>query len=294
MKLTKIKVGYLISYDFEYFFTSVKYVYKFVDEIFLAIDKEGLTWSGTPFKIADDFFIRLNKLDVDNKIKIYRDIFYKPELTPIQLDTREREMLNVKMGRGWKIQLDSDEYIYDFQKIAQYFKKYWYFTVFPSQTPLMLQGRLISMIKGDESGFYYVDNNEPFVFATNQNQFSTARLNYNIRNFNINAICVHQSWARTKPELQFKINNWGHVNDFDKEGYLYLWDSIGYTNYKEFKNFHPTSPLAWPKIQFMPAKSIEDFISVFEKTRRQKLKPIPLRTIFGAGFRKAIRLLRKK
>ncbi|MDP2088173.1 MAG: hypothetical protein Q8J84_02100 [Flavobacteriaceae bacterium] len=65
-----------------------------------------------------------------NKIEFYFDNFYVPKLTPMQCETRERNMLPKKMGRGWLIPLDIDEYIYDFKTISNYLKRYWYLTIF--------------------------------------------------------------------------------------------------------------------------------------------------------------------
>lgn len=292
MKLVKIKLGYLISYDYEYFFISIKYVYDYVDEIYLAIDKDNLTWSGNKFELDEDFYERVKTIDIKNKITIYRDSFYRPELTPIQCDTRERQMLNKRMGNGWKIQLDSDEYMPNFNEIKKYLYKYWYLTIWPQYTPVMLQGRLINLVKSTEKGFFYVDNNEPFAFVTNQNNFTYARINYQIRNFNINAYCIHHSWARKPIELNTKINNWGHTKDFDTKVFLDFLENINEKNYREFKNFHPISPIAWPKLQFMEAATVEDFIHKFKDQRKQVLSSIPVGILLGAAKRRLFKKLK--
>ncbi len=291
MKLVEIKVGYLISYDYEYFFTSVEYVYKHVDEIFLAIDKDHYTWSGKYYEISDDFFERLKKLDINNKIKIYKDSFYKQGLSPIECDTREREMLNKFMGRGWKIQLDSDEYMPEFEKISEYLRKYWYLTLYPKWTPILFQARLITLIKKSDAGFYFVDNNESFPFATNQDNFTTARINYQIKNFNCEAYCIHQSWARSKSELEFKVVNWGHSGDFDVFEFVNKIDSITLENFKDFKNFHPLSPFRWSELNFQECRDIGEFVKMFVKKRPQKLKDIQNHVIFKAALRKIKRLI---
>lgn len=289
MRLVKIKLGYLISYDYEYFFTSIKYAYDHVDEIFLAIDKDNLTWAGNKFDLAEDFYERVEKIDFQNKIFIFKDSFYQSQLTPIQCDTRERELLNKRMGRGWKIQLDSDEYMPDFIPVKKYLLKYWYLTLWPKYTPIMLQGRLINLVKSTENGFFYVDNNERFAFVTNQNSFTYARINYQIRNFNINAYCIHQSWARKSSELNYKINNWGHRDDFDTNIFLDLLASINEKNYSKFKNFHPISPTAWPHLQYLESESAEDFIRKFKAQKKQVLFFIPVKIIVGAVIRRLIK-----
>jgi len=292
MKFVKIKVGYLISYDYEYFFTSVKYTYQSADEIYLAIDKNYLTWSGNKFDLPSDFYTRVKAIDISNKIKFYQDSFYHPKLTPIQCDTRERKMLNKFMGGGWKIQLDSDEYMPEFDSICKYLKGYWYMTLFPNITPILFQARLITLIKQSKTGFYFVDSGESFPFATNQNDFTTARINYEIRNFNCEAYCIHQSWARPKEELDFKVSNWGHTKDFEVKEFVGLIDSIDHKNYRELKNFHPLSSFRWPELNYLPFYKIDDFIKNFSDRRSQQLKPIPNNIIISSAVRKIKRFFK--
>jgi len=91
--LPLIKVGFLLSYDYDFLRTSLPLVYKEADVIALAKDYQCRTWSGNQFIISDNFFEWLKKFDTENKIKIYEDDFYRPELSLIENDTRERNML---------------------------------------------------------------------------------------------------------------------------------------------------------------------------------------------------------
>ena len=74
--------------------------------------------------MPQSFFDEIKSFDSKNKIEFYFDNFYISELLPIECETRERNMLLKKMGKGWLIQLDVDEYVYDFSKVAKYLKKY--------------------------------------------------------------------------------------------------------------------------------------------------------------------------
>ena len=46
-----IKVGYLVSYDYELIFNSLPTIYNDADSIYLAIDENRSTWSGNNFTI---------------------------------------------------------------------------------------------------------------------------------------------------------------------------------------------------------------------------------------------------
>ena len=49
--MKKIHVGFLLSYDYELLKIALPPVYKSSDRIFIAIDKEYLTWSGNKFTV---------------------------------------------------------------------------------------------------------------------------------------------------------------------------------------------------------------------------------------------------
>ena len=81
---------------------------------------------------------------------------------------------------------------------------------------------------------------------------------------------IHQSWARSESEINFKIKNWGHKDAFDTEKFLTLWESLNSTSYKDFRNIHPLVPEVWNELQFLQSDSIEDFICKYSKKNEQK------------------------
>ncbi len=258
-----INVGYLVSYDYEMLKISLKQLYDYVDKIVIAVDIERKTWSGNDFIIPDSFFEEVKAFDLKNKIHFYFDKFYCPDLTPIECESRERNMVLGKLGRGWKIQLDVDEYIYDFKETADYLNKYWYLNIFPKLTPVCFQGKLITLFRELPDGYLYIENDEKFPFITNQTINTNTRQNNKIKNHFSNIKVIHQSWARSEEQIYFKIKNWGHRNDFDTENYFQFWKNLNSSNYKEYQNIHPIVPKVWDFLKFMPAKSIDDFIEKF-------------------------------
>lgn len=286
MRISKIKVGYVVSYDYDLLLLSIKQLYINVDKIYLAIDKERKTWSGNLFEIKDSFFAKINKLDVNNKIEYYYDSFYVASLSPSECETRERNMLLKKMGRGWLIQLDTDEYIYDFDKLSSYLNKYWYLTVFPKYTPIVFRGKLITLFKKIPEGYLYIDNDEKFSFITNIPNYEACRANKSIRNYFINCTVIHNSWGRSEDELLIKIKNWGHRDDFDTQKFFEFWEKLNYLNYSSYKNFHPIVPEVWNQLFFTKSKSVKDFISIYAQNNEQKLIGIKVTIVFKALFNK--------
>ncbi|WP_396186010.1 hypothetical protein [Flavobacterium sp.] len=271
-KLTSIKVGYIVSYDYEYLLTSIKQLYNYVDKIVLAIDVNRQTWSGNKFEIPQSFFDEIKAYDKKNSIEFYFEDFYVPNLTPMECETRERNLLLKRLGNsGWKLQLDVDEYIYDFKSVQQFLHRNWFFTVFPKLTPIQFRGKLVTLYKEIQDGFLYIDNKERFSFITNCEQNSTARITFGARSHYTNITVIHQSWARKEDEIQTKITNWGHRDDFDTRKYYNFWNSLSSENYKEYLDIHPMNPKLWDKLYYLESNNIDDFIHQYSELNKQQL-----------------------
>jgi hypothetical protein len=277
-----IKVAYLLSYDYELFLTSVKQVYNYADKIVVGIDQEYKTWSGNSFEIPDSFFDEVKVFDKKNKIQFYFDVFYIPSLCPMECETRERNLVLKKLGSGWKIQLDVDEYIYDFSKVFNYLQKYWFLKLFPNYTPIVFKGKLVTLFRQLSDGFLYIENNERFPFITNQSSNTHTRNNNLIKNHFSNINVIHQSWARSEEEIQFKIKNWGHRDDFDTQKYFEFWKNLNSNNYLEFKNIHPLVPEVWNKLHFMKCSNSDEFIDNYASENPQNLLFIDKQKMFKA------------
>ncbi|MBS7231899.1 hypothetical protein KHA90_12780 [Flavobacterium psychroterrae] len=284
----KIEVGYILSYDYSMFLTSVKQLYEYVDKIVVGIDVDFKTWSGNSFEIPDSFFDEVKIFDRRNIIEFYFDSFYIPTLSPMECESRERNLVLKKLGRGWKIQLDVDEYIYDFKEVAKYLNKYWYLNILPNKTPVCIKGKLITLYRELHDGYLFIDNNEQFPFITNQTFNTHTRRNDNIKNYFSNIKVIHQSWARKEEEIMLKINNWGHRDDFDTQTYFLFWKSLTSSNYQEYKNIHPLIPKVWNELYFLPSKSIDDFICKFSNNNNQSLIDLPLIQIIKGIIKKMI------
>lgn len=256
MKNSKIHVGYLISYDYEYIKYSLPTVYKSADKIVLAVDKDRLTWKGTPIDIPESFFSWIKDFDKDHKIEIYEDSFYCPDLTPMQCDTRERNMLADFMGKeAWIVQLDVDEYFIDFESFVQFLQK----LDFNKST--IVYAQWITIFKLDTDNIFIIDNEEYFPVVTNGFPYSNAR---NVKGLQkkywTNFKAIHQSWGRTDVELKQKLASWGHVDDFDINSYFLFWKSIDKHNYKYIRDFHPLSGSTWNQLECVEVRDIPTLI----------------------------------
>ncbi len=268
MKKNIIKVGFCVAYDWELLKKSVPIIYELADIIVFSIDKQRKSWAGTPYYFDETAFQSfLLDIDKDKKIQVYEDDFSMPNLSSIENDNRQRNLMAKQMGEGgWHIQIDSDEYFLDFKGFIEYLKK---FNANPNfaQKGINISCGLIPLIKKTESGYIYVDYQgkpiETCPFATNKPFYSAARRNGYFNHISPFFV-LHETWARGEEELLKKISSWGHDNDFiDKESFFRLWQALDAYNCGFIKNFHPLQGEVWPALSYKEGKTIEEFLQNF-------------------------------
>ena len=271
--MKKIQTGFLVSYDYEKLKKSIPPVYNKSNDIFLAIDCENRTWTGTKFEISEDFFVWIKTFDVDKKITIYRDNFYVPELSPIDNDTRERQMLGEKMGIGnWLVQIDADEIFLDFDKFVETLRKYDHFLDNPKKNKVQFSGFLINIYKYLDNGILYVDGATKFMVATNYPNYKRAR-NTKERVIYIPHYALHETLSRTEEELVFKISNWGHKDEINSE-FFAKWKSANENNYTQLKDLFYLNPKIWKSLGYFPSENLNDikgFINENPNLKKSKL-----------------------
>jgi hypothetical protein len=289
--MKKIQVGFLLSYDYEKLRNSIPPVYLEADEIFIAIDKDYRTWSGQKFDIAPSFFEWLKSIDSANKITIYRDDFYVPQISAIQNDSRERHMLSQKMGIGnWLVQIDADEIFIDFRKFVQTLRAHDRFLDHPEKHPVQIAGYLINIYKYLDDGLLYVDAPTKVMLATNYPNYKVARKTKE-RIIYTDNILLHECLSRTEEELRYKFVNWGH-NDEINESFFDKWRSATKDNYKDLTDVFYLNPKVWKKLGFLPTKDIDKIKEYVPKDENLKVSSMHLLTKnFGQWF-KTLKLFR--
>lgn len=267
-----IKVGYLLSYDYSYIFTSMCQIYEHADIIVMSYDSNNKTWAGNDIHIPESFFNEIKELDIQNKIIFYKDAFYKDGMQPMDLETRQRNLMAEKMGTGgWHIQIDGDEYAYDFGKLAQFLKKNKYLLKNPAKNSFNFQVNFVTLFKRNNEGFFVIAPfEEKCMLITNYPKYEYARNTNKGKTIPLDYYLIHQSWARDENEILEKINNWGHKNDFNTSEFFDLWRELNSDNYKNFTDFHPLYKALWKELSFFPATNINSFIKTFSEKYPQK------------------------
>ncbi len=285
MIMKNIHVGFLLSYDYNKLKLSIPPVYKDADKIFIAIDENLNTWSGNKFEIEEAFFQWLEDFDVDKKIELYRDNFYVPELTGIQMDTRERHLLSLKMGIGnWLVQVDSDEYFLDFEKYVKYLRQYDSYLDQPETHPVQISGYHIDIYKYLDDGILYVKNASKVLLATNYPNYKLARQTRE-RIIYVDSFTLHESLSRSESELEYKLKNWSHREDVNPI-FLEKWKKASKDNYEDIKDVFYLNPKQWSALGYVPAKTLEEITAYFEQREDMKVsKFYLLRKNFGQWFK---------
>ncbi|SDZ73779.1 hypothetical protein [Bizionia paragorgiae] len=283
--MKKIIVGFLMSYDYEKLKQSIPAVYGESDKIYLALDYEYRTWKGNTFTVSQNFFQWLKDIDVDGKIEIYRDDFYKPELSTIENDTRERYMLSLKMGEGnWFIQVDADEIFIDFKQFVDTLKSHNHFLEKPEANPVQIAGFLINIYKYLEDGLLYVDEPTKVMLATNYPNYKRAR-NTKERIIYTNNVLLHECLSRSEEELKFKLENWGHSHQINKS-FFSKWKMADKTNFKSINNVFYLDASVWKSLDYFPTTNLIEIKSLVQNN--SKLHPSKwflLRKNFGQWFK---------
>lgn len=267
MTNSEVKVGYLISYDYEYIKNSLPFIYDDVEYIAIALDINRRTWVGQPFYIPDTFFGWLQDFDKDNKIHLYEDDFCDLNLTPMQCETRERNMLSEFMGTGgWHVQIDADEYFIDFKGFKNYLTRY---VDYDTEQVLLLP--FYTIFKEDNTGFFIVKDAEEYVpVVFNNPKFIRARYTECQKTHVIPSPILHQSWAKDESQIRKKIENWGHKNDFDTDKYFQLWKFVDSYTYKRLKNLHPLVEDGWKTLEYIPTTKITELVDILKKQESEK------------------------
>lgn len=265
MNRLPIKVGFCVAYDWYFLKTALPLIYDSADEICLSIDKDCISWSGASFAFDEENFSHfISLVDKEKKIRLYKDDFHKPDLTPMQNEVRQRNMMAERMGKGgWHIQLDADEYFVDFGEFVKRLHHY------RGSNKVNICVPWVTLFKRLSDSWLVInmENTKAIEYipvATLNPSYEYGRTN-GYFNHKINTLLLHQSWARSKEEIEMKVKNWGHKNDFNAGSFIMFWDDLSKENYKSKLNFHPLKPFTWASLKEVPGKNIEDVINFLKQ-----------------------------
>jgi len=106
--------AYLLAADPAHIEKSVASYYRAVEKIIVSYDENGHGWTGEPIAIRT-CLDRLRVIDAAGKMRFVPGSYFRPEHSPIDNDTFQRQCAFDIAGEGadWVIQLDTDEALPD-------------------------------------------------------------------------------------------------------------------------------------------------------------------------------------
>jgi hypothetical protein len=271
--MREVKVGMLVSYDYEAIKNSLPRVYDYADQITLAVDKDNLTWSGNPININSTFWDWIKQFDSKNKISIYKDSFYQKGLSSLQCDTRERKMLGKFMGNGgWHVQVDADEYFVDFKHFVDFLHE----LDEKKKNVDCVYMQWIVLYKKISKGYLFIKDvngggNGTAIATTRPNDYVCCRIVKNPKKITYTQKIIHDSWSRTDEQLLTKLVNWSHNQDFDINGYFDFWKAVNEKNYRFVRNFGPNTNIQWGQLDFVKAQNIDELMKSFVNNEYHQL-----------------------
>lgn len=249
----------LVSYDYRFLLTTIPRYLRYVDEVILGVDAEGLTWSGERFSIPASFFDRLRQLDEGSKrIRLVSRSFYSPSRSPMGNDVAERNALSFEAKEGnWIVSVDADEYLLNPEEFFRFLGR-------QRKQEVSVEASWITVFKdlGDSLLVVAAQDDgslERFPIATRQRGAFVAARRTDTPTILSPALALHYSWGREKEELLQKLLNWSHTGDFDVRRYFDFWLGVNEQNYSAVRHFHPVSPDTWSRLTVVKKADLENW-----------------------------------
>lgn len=255
--IPKIKVGICIAYDWEMLKIALPIIYNEVDAICLSLDINRQSWTGNIFEFDNPAFYQYVKdIDTDNKIIVYEDDFYQDKKNPMANEVYQRNCIANKLGidGSWHIQIDVDEYFLNIKEVISFLKN----SNFKKEINICMP--FLTLFKKVENGYVLIKGKAEWMpFISNKPHYEYGRMN-GYFNYKLDSPVLHQSWARNETEIQQKISNWGHKNDFDVQAFFQRWKKLNADNYTEWTDFHPIDGAVWHELVFIKGDCIAELL----------------------------------
>ncbi len=249
----------LVSYDYRFLLGSIPRYLRFVDEVILGIDSQGLSWSGRPVDIPQSFFEELRRLDeTGSKIRLVSRPFYSASRTPMENDVAERNALSCEARQdNWIVSVDADEYLLNAGELFRFLARVEEpdVDVYASWiTSFKDVGDALLVVAAQPDGLL-----ERFPIATQRRGGFVASRRTETKAVLSPGVALHYSWGREESELHQKLLNWTHTQDFDVEKYFQFWKGVNAENYSMVRHFHPIWPEMWSRLVKVEKSDLENW-----------------------------------
>lgn len=263
--------AYVLAADPNWIEASVLSYYDYVDEIVVSYDRSGFGWTGLPIPV-DESLRRLRAIDTKLKCRFVGGDYYRPDHSPMENDTYQRQCAIDDIGNtaDWILELDTDEIIpnpENFIKALATTPKdktvvEWPMRVFFQRTRSGRFLEVTTFFRQQLSEYPGPVATRPGVrleMARSANaaphwRFGIHGEDYDAamqRRFNPDAIVakrdaiLHFSWVRSEEDILRKVQGWSHSHEFDATMYVQkIWKAAP-QKWPFMYNVHPLRPKTW-------------------------------------------------
>lgn len=266
--------AYVLAADPTWIQASVRSYYDLVDTLVVCFDRHGRGWTGAEIPVQE-CVARVKEIDHAGKIRYLEGDFARPDHSPMENDTYQRQQAldAASEGADWVLSIDSDELIPQpefFRDLlrdvpASYQGVLWpmriLFQTLPDGRYLEVCTRRLRRQVSEYPGPIAV---RPGVKLTQARRAEIPFFHCEVRRSPLDwlrpkragqaaipaaAAIWHFTWVRGEAELRTKLSSWSHSQDFQTEEYLQnVWRAAP-TRWKEIQDFHPIYRGLWPALR---------------------------------------------
>lgn len=270
--------AYVLAADPTWLEASVGAYYERVGEIVVSYDSRGRGWTGAPIPV-EECLSRLRAIDHKGKMRFEGGIFSNSAPDPMLNDTLQRNAALASASRGadWVLQLDTDEWIPNFDRFQKGIARADALSLSGLEWPMRVLYRrdgeraleVCSLQNRDH--FEYIApvavragtrlvhsrrSDTPFLRAVAEGDRESIQLLREPSSLEsretllqLSDAIVHNSWARTPRDLRRKLASWSHSSVRAWLYYFTRWLPSKWM-WRWMRNLHPFFGGVWPALRF--------------------------------------------
>lgn len=270
--------AYVLAADPTWLEASVGAYYDRVAEIVVSYDSSSRGWTGAPIPV-EECLKRLRALDQKGKMRFEAGCFSSPAADPMFNDTLQRNaaLASASKGADWVLQLDTDEWIPNFDRFQKGITRADTLGLSGLEWPMRVLYRRVGERALEVCSLQNRDHFEyiapvavragtrlvhsrrpdtPFLRAVAEGDKESVQLHRAPSSIESREILlqapdaiVHNSWARTPRELRRKLASWSHSSLRAWLYYATRWLPSKWM-WKWMRNLHPFFGGVWPALRF--------------------------------------------
>lgn len=271
--------AYILAADPTWIEASVRAYYPLVRRIIVSYDEQGRGWTGAPVHV-EQCLDRLRRIDPERKMVFAPGQFFRPDHTPMENDTHQRQAaLNAAAdGADWVLSLDTDEVLPNPAALLRALNRAGELQVGAVEWPMRVlyqktrAGHYLEVCAADGSDRF--DYPGPIATRPGERLVDARRTSGGFLRPTVSGDCqslqirqppaageirqallepsdaiIHNSWARDRASIRSKMRSWGHAAGWRSLGYYAVRWNLAPLRWRRMRDFHPFAGGLWPALK---------------------------------------------